>query len=97
MRAGVSMCWGPTPGTFALATIQNTDPMQAEDTKHLAPAIFEFCDKELSIPQNRIDVLSFPSERFSDVGRKNRFIHLLMEELRRNKQLTHQIAPPPQS
>ncbi|KAK7595454.1 hypothetical protein V9T40_013279 [Parthenolecanium corni] len=53
MKAGVSMCWGPTPGTFALGTIQNTDPMQAEDTKHLAPAIFEFCEKELSIPQNR--------------------------------------------
>ncbi|XKL64703.1 hypothetical protein PGB90_004789 [Kerria lacca] len=54
IKAGVQMLWGIQKGSYGLGTVQNTDPIQAEDTKQFAPAIFDFCEKSLGIPQNRM-------------------------------------------
>lgn len=47
------MAWGPKPGVFAVGTVQSTDPIEAEDTKRFAPALFEFFEQQAGIPQNR--------------------------------------------
>lgn len=54
IKAGVKMQWGTKPGLFALGTIQNTTPFHAESSKEYAPQVFEFVEKALGIPQNRL-------------------------------------------
>lgn len=47
------MAWGTKPGSFALGTVQNTNPFDSEDSKIFAPPVFEFVEKAIGVPQNR--------------------------------------------
>lgn len=47
------MAWGTQPGDFALGTVQSSQPIEPEDIKQLAPAVFDFFEQQIGIPQNR--------------------------------------------
>ncbi|XP_065201461.1 macrophage migration inhibitory factor homolog [Planococcus citri] len=54
IKAGVEMKWGTKPGLFAIGTLQNTTPFDSECSKAYAPQVFEFVEKAIGVPQNRM-------------------------------------------
>lgn len=79
IKTSVKMQWGTKPGLFGLGTIQNTTPFNSESSTEYAPQLFEFFEKTLGIPQNRmyIGFISIKPDNIATDG----IITSIMDEL----------------